>query len=66
MGYAVYGGILFGSAMIIREQTGVVLDVTSVHPSLLWTPLGMVLVGALAGVIPAIKAYSTDVARTLA
>jgi len=52
--------------MIIREQTGVVLDVTSVHPSLLWTPLGMVLVGALAGVIPAIKAYSTDVARTLA
>ena len=66
LGYLIYGGILFGSAMIIREQTGVVLDVTSVHPSLLWTPLGMVVVGALAGVIPAIKAYSTDVARTLA
>ena len=66
LGYLVYGGILLGSAIVIRQQTGVVLDLTSLHPSLLWTPLGMVAVGALAGIIPAAKAYSTDVARTLA
>lgn len=66
VGYAVYGVILLGAAAIIREQTGVVLDMTSVHPALYWTPVGMVLVGALSGVLPALKAYSTDVARTLA
>ena len=54
------------SAAIIKEQTGVVLETLTYHPALLWTPVGMVLVGAIAGVFPALKAYSTDVARTLA
>jgi len=66
LGYLVYGGILFASAQLIRAQTGVVLDMAAFHPSLVWTPVGMAVVGALAGVLPAIKAYSTDVARTLA
>ena len=66
LGYAVYLGILTATAALIRDQTGVVMEAFAYHPALLWTPVGMVLIGALAGVFPALKAYSTDVARTLA
>jgi putative ABC transport system permease protein len=65
-GYAVYAAILSGVAIIIKTQTGVVLDVLQFHPVLILTPLIMVLLGALAGVVPALKAYSTDVATNLA
>jgi hypothetical protein len=43
----------------------VALAIFSFHPSLYLTPFGIILVGALAGVIPAAKAYSTDVAENL-
>lgn len=65
LGYAVYAAILFGTALVIRQQTGVVLEVWTAHPSLWLTPLGMTALGAAAGVVPAIKAYSTDVAENL-
>ncbi len=65
IGYAVYYGILGAAAAVIRQETGVVMDLTEWHPALMWTPIGMVIVGAIAGCIPAIKAYSTDVARVL-
>lgn len=65
IGFLLYGGLILGAAAIIRSETGVVLDLTRVHPALLLTPFGMIGLGALAGVIPAIKAYSTDVAEQL-
>lgn len=65
LGFAVYFGILLLASSIVRGQTGVVLDLGLVHPSLYWTPLAMVLLGALAGLLPAFKAYSTDVAGHL-
>jgi putative ABC transport system permease protein len=65
-GYAVYASILSGVAIVVRAQTGVVLDVLQFHPALLLTPAVMIILGALAGVIPALKAYSTDVATNLA
>ncbi len=65
-GYGVYGAILSGVAIAVRAQTGVVLDVLQLHPALLLTPVVMIILGALAGVIPALKAYSTDVATNLA
>ena len=65
-GYIVCYGILAGAAVIIRERTGVVLDLGVIHPALFLTPAAMVGVGALAGVLPALKAYSTDVAGVLA
>lgn len=65
IGYAFYFGVMSVSASVIRRETGVVLDTLAYDPALAWTPLGMILVGALAGVFPALKAYSTDVARTL-
>ena len=65
-GFLVYGVIMGSAAAVIRGQTGVVLDVLQFHPVLVATPLGMIVIGGLAGVIPAIKAYGTDVASTLA
>jgi len=65
LAYAVYAVILGGAAHVIRSETGVVLELTSLHPALWWTPIGTIALGALAGVVPAFKAYSTDVARGL-
>ncbi len=66
LGYAVYYAILGTAAVIVRERTGVVVDLSLVHPSLYWTPAAMVGVGAVAGLLPAFKAYATDVAGSLA
>jgi putative ABC transport system permease protein len=66
LGYAVYLAILGVVAYYVRKETGIVLTLFYWHPSLFWTPIGMAAVGALAGVIPAVKAYATDVATNLA
>lgn len=63
--FAVYAIIFTTAATVIRAQTGVVLTLGAWHPALLWTPLGMILLGALTGCIPAIKAYRTHVAENL-
>lgn len=65
-GYAVYAMILGGAAVVIRSQTGVVLDVLKPHPIFILAPLGMTFMGVIAGILPALKAYSTDVATHLA
>jgi putative ABC transport system permease protein len=64
-GFVVYAVIMMAVAQIIRAQTGVVLDPTAFHGVMIWAPLGMILVSALAGVVPATKAYRTEVARHL-
>ncbi len=66
VGYAVYFGLLTGVAEVIRAQTGVVLDVGAKHTVLWICPLAMVGLCALGGIVPAIKAYRTPVAETLA
>lgn len=66
LGYAVYALILLGASVVIRAETGVVLDVLKPGPVLLAAPLAMIALGILAGIIPALKAYSTDVASNLA
>jgi putative ABC transport system permease protein len=66
LGYLVYAGILGTAAVIVRRETGVVLEITALHPVLWITPIGMTLLGALAGLLPAAKAYRTDVADHLA
>ena len=65
VGFLVYGGILAAAFVIVRAQTGVVLDAFKFDPALWMTPVGMILLGALAGLVPALKAYRTDVASNL-
>ncbi|HSH17020.1 MAG TPA: ABC transporter permease, partial [Verrucomicrobiae bacterium] len=63
--FAIYLAIMSGAANVIRAQTGVVLNPFAWHPVMLWAPLGMIAAAALAGVVPAFKAYRTDVASNL-
>ncbi|MBI3830785.1 MAG: ABC transporter permease [Planctomycetes bacterium] len=74
LGFGVYAVIIEGAAVVIRQQTGVVIDIlrsgqleigSASLPVVVVAPIAMVLIGALAGVVPAIKAYSTDVASNL-
>jgi len=65
LGFAVYALVLGAASTVLRERTGVVLDVFAPDPILWAAPLGMVLLGAVSGLLPARKAYSTDVAANL-
>jgi putative ABC transport system permease protein len=64
-GYVIHGGILGVVAAGVRAQTGVVLDVLHWDPVLVLAPASIILLGAMAGCVPAIKAYRTDVAENL-
>ena len=66
VGFAIYFGLLTLVAGVIRAQTGVVLDVTDSHAVLWICPLAMTALCALGGAVPAVKAYRTPVAETLA
>lgn len=65
-GWLVYLGLFAGVANLIRAQTGVVLEVGAWHPILWISPLAMIALCALGGLVPAVKAYRTPVAETLA
>lgn len=64
-GFVVFAIIVLGAAQVVRAQTGVVLDAFQFHRVMIWGPLGMIALGALAGLVPATKAYATDVATNL-
>jgi putative ABC transport system permease protein len=64
--FAVYAAIMSGVAAVIRAQTGVLLETFAYNPVMLWAPLGMIALCALSGLIPAAKAYRTDIADNLA
>ena len=65
VGFGVYLAITSGVASVLRAKTGVVLDPWEFRPVLIWAPLGVILAGALAGVVPAVKAYRTPVVENL-
>ena len=65
IGFVFYGVIMTTAANVIRTQTGVVLDPLKYYPVMLWAPAMLIVLGALAGVIPAVKAYRTQVAEYL-
>ena len=65
LGFLVYGAILAAAFVVVRAQTGVVLDAFRFDPALWITPAAMILLGAIAGLVPAFKAYRTDVASNL-
>jgi putative ABC transport system permease protein len=65
LGYLVYAAIMAGVASVLRVQTGVVLEVLRWDAVLVLAPAAIIGLGALAGFIPALKAYHTDVAENL-
>ncbi len=64
-GFVIYALLMFVVAGIMRAQTGVVLEPFKFNPVLLWSPAMFITLGALAGIVPAFKAYRTDVASNL-
>src|SRR5690606_2454338 len=66
LSFAVYFAILWTARAVVLAQTGVVLEPADFHPVMIWAPIGLVVLGALAGLVPAAKAYRTDVATYLA
>tara|TARA_A100001037_G_scaffold287500_1_gene297039 strand:+ start:1227 stop:2378 length:1152 start_codon:yes stop_codon:yes gene_type:complete len=64
-GFVVYFVIMSFAAWIIRTETGIVLNPFEPQAVMLWAPLLMLILGALAGLIPATKAYTTNVAVNL-
>jgi hypothetical protein len=66
VGFLVYVAIMTAAAKVIRAQTGIVLDPYQYNAVMLWAPAALIGLGALAGVVPAMKACRTDVATYLA
>jgi putative ABC transport system permease protein len=63
--FLIYAALMTGVAGIIRAQTGVVLDPLLFNAVMLWAPAALIALGGIAGIIPAAKAYRTDVAQNL-
>ena len=49
----------------LRDEIGVTLHLQEFHNIMVIVPLGLVALGAAVGIVPAFKAYSTDVAQNL-
>ena len=64
-GFVVYFIIMFVATWYIRAETGIALNPLEPQWVMLWAPLAMLALGALAGIVPASKAYSTNVATNL-
>ncbi len=65
VGFGVYGILMMGVAELIRAQTGVVLHPLAFNWVMVWAPAAFIALGAFAGIVPAMKAYRTDVAQNL-
>jgi putative ABC transport system permease protein len=63
--FALYALLVSVASSVIRAQTGVMIDPWTWHGVMAWGPLGLIALGALAGIVPAIKAYRVDVAQNL-
>lgn len=66
LAFAAYAAIVSAVAAVVQAQTGVLLEAFAYNPVMLWAPLGMIALCALSGLLPAMKAYRTNVAENLA
>lgn len=64
--FGIYAAIVSAVAIVIRAQTGVLLEAFIYNPVMLWAPPSMIALCALCGLLPAWKAYRTDIAENLA
>ena len=65
IGFVFYAGFIALAAHYIADMTGVVIN--PMEPNMVMTvaPVGILVLGTLAGILPAMKAYRTDVAENL-
>ena len=66
LAFAAYAAIVTAVAAVIQAQTGVLIEAFAYNPVMVWAPLGMIALCAASGLLPAMKAYRTDVAENLA
>ena len=64
-GFLLYLFAGYAAANLLRERAGVVLDLLSPNPAFWAVPLGVLGIGLLAGLAPAIKAYRVEVSKDL-
>ncbi len=64
-GFAVYGMLGVAIGGIVQRETGVLLNPFTGNAAMVWAPLGMLGIGALSGLLPAIKAYRIEVSKNL-
>ena len=64
-GFVIYGIIMTVVTNVIQTETGVVLNPLQFNWVMVWSPAALIALGAVAGIVPAIKAYRTDVAEYL-
>ncbi|HCU88092.1 MAG TPA: hypothetical protein DGP39_11230 [Verrucomicrobiales bacterium] len=65
IGFALYYLFTGVAAWYLWDSTGVVIDPWAFHPILYVAPVCIIAMGTLAGILPAVKAYRTDVAANL-
>ena len=65
IGFVVYAGIMTAAESILRNEIGVTLNPYELHTMMAIVPFGLVCLGAVVGIVPALKAYGTDVAENL-
>ena len=66
IGFLFYFALVWIAGRIIHAETGVLIDPFTWNRAMLWAPAGLLALGALAGIVPGLKAYKTDVAENLA
>lgn len=65
IGFGVYAVIMVAAESTLRDEIGVTLHMQEFHDIMVIVPAGLIVLGAVVGIIPALKAYSTDVAENL-
>lgn len=65
-GYFVFLAVMTTAAAAIRSQTGIVLSPLAWHPIFVLGSIALVALSSLAGLLPGVRAYRTDVATSLA
>jgi putative ABC transport system permease protein len=65
IGWFVGHGVGFLMSPWIEARTGVRISLWSLHPNELWIIPGLIVIGSLAGLIPSLVAYRTDVSKSL-
>ena len=65
LSFAFYAAVAKIAAEIVRDQTGIVLNLFQYQAVFLWVPLGMLVLGLFSGLLPALIAYRTEVSKNL-